>query len=320
MQIVIPDDAFRLFENSEALARLRALGEVRHYTENAASGEALWKRLRDAEIILTTRYQTDFKTTDLLDRLPRLRMISVMGTRPRMIDMERANARGVVVSTTPAASAASVAEHAMMLTLALAKRMPLLFPAMRAGGWPQDQGVELAGKTLGLIGFGHIARLVCRMARGFGMRVLAWSRSMTPARAEAEGAEAASAEECLAADVVSLHIHLPAGAAPFMSRERFARMKRTAYFINTARAQIVDEDALLDALRDGRIAGAGLDVFEPLEPLPADSPYRTLDNVLITPHSAWITDGTYARFRDVPVANIEAFLRGAPTHVVREDA
>ncbi len=320
MQIVIPDDSFRLFENSEALERLRTLGDVRHYTERAESGEALLERLQDAEIILTTRYQTDFKTTDLLDRIPRLRMISVMGTRPRMIDMERANARGIVVSTTPAASAASVAEHTMMLVLALSKRMPIMFPAMRAGGWPQDQGVELAGKTLGLIGFGHIARLVCRMALGFGMRVVAWSRSMTPARAGAEGAEAASVDECLGADVVSLHIHLPAGAAPFMSREKFARMKKTAYFINTSRARIVDGDALLDALRDGRIAGAGLDVFEPFEPLPGDSPYRSLDNVLITPHSAWITDGTYARFRNAPVANVEAFLRGAPTHVVREDA
>ncbi len=320
MQIVIPDDSFRLFENSQALARLRTLGEVRYFADNAASEEELRARLADAEIILTTRYQTDFKTTDLLDHLPQLRMISVMGTRPRMIDMARANARGIVVTTTPGASAASVAEHTMMLLLALAKRMPLIFPAMREGGWPQPMGTELAGKTLGLIGFGHIARLVCRMALGFGMRVLAYSPSMTPERAQAEGAEAASAEECLAADVVSLHLHLPEGAAPFMTSEKFACMKETAYFVNTARAGVVDEEALLDALRNGRIAGAGIDVFEPFEPLPADSPYRALDNVVITPHSAWITDGTNARFRDVPVENVEAFLRGAPVNVVREDA
>ena len=105
-----------------------------------------------------------------------------------------------------------------------------------------------------------------------------------------------------------------------MTREKFAQMKETAFFINTARALYVDEDALLDTLRNRRIAGAGLDVFEPFEPLPKDSIYRTLDNVVITPHSAWITDGTYARFRDVPVANIEAFLRGAPVNVVRENA
>ncbi len=320
MQIVIPDDCFQLFKDSEALGRLRALGDVHYYTDNADSEEVLRERLKDAEIVLTTRYQTDFKTTDLLDHIPHLRMISVMGTRPRMIDMDRANERGIVVSTTPAASASSVAEHTMMLILALAKRMPLMFPAIREGGWPQDQGVELAGKTLGLIGFGHIARLVCRMALGFGMRVITCSPSMTPERAQAEGAEAASVEECLAADVVSLQLHLPAGAAPFMTREKFAQMKETAFFINTARALYVDEDALLDALRNRRIAGAGLDVFEPFEPLPKDSIYRTLDNVVITPHSAWITDGTYARFRDVPVANIEAFLRGAPVNVVRENA
>ncbi len=320
MQIVIPDDCFRLFEDSEALGRLRTLGDVHYYTENAESEVSLRERLKEAEIILTTRYQTDFKTTDLLDHIPHLKMISVMGTRPRMIDMARANERGIVVSTTPAASAFSVAEHTMMLILALAKRMPLMFPAMKGGGWPQDPGVELAGKTLGLIGFGHIARLVCRMALGFGMRVITCSPSMTPERAQAEGAEAATVEECLASDVVSLQLHLPAGAAPFMTREKFARMKKTAFFVNTARAQYVDEDALLDALQNRRIAGAGLDVFEPFEPLPEESVYRTLDNVVITPHSAWITDGTYARFRDVPVANIEAFLRGAPVNVVREDA
>ena len=146
MEIVIPDDCFHLFEGSEALGRLRALGDVNHYTENAENEELLRERLKDAEIILTTRYQTDFKTTDLLDHIPHLKMISVMGTRPRMIDMHRANERGIVVSTTPAASASSVAEHTMMLILALAKRMPLMFPAMKEGGWPQDQGVELAGR------------------------------------------------------------------------------------------------------------------------------------------------------------------------------
>ena len=320
MQIVIPDDCFRLFEDSEALGRLRALGDVHYYPDNAETEELLRERLKDAEIVLTTRYQTDFKTTDLLEHIPHLKMISVMGTRPRMIDMDRANERGIVVSTTPAASASSVAEHTMMLILALAKRMPLMFPAIREGGWPQDQGVELAGKTLGLIGFGHIARLVCRMALGFGMRVITCSPSMTPERAQAEGAEAASVEECLAADVVSLQLHLPADAVPFMTREKFAQMKETAFFINTARALYVDEDALLDVLRNRRIAGAGLDVFEPFEPLPKESIYRILDNVVITPHSAWITDGTYARFRDVPVANVEAFLRGAPVNVVKENA
>ncbi len=320
MQIVIPDDCFQLFENSAALGRLRVLGDVHYYTDNADTEELLRERLKNAEIILTTRYQTDFKSTDLLDHIPHLKMISVMGTRPRMIDMGRANARGIVVSTTPAASAASVAEHTMMLILALAKRMPFMFPALKEGDWPQDPGVELAGKTLALIGFGHIARLVCRMALGFGMRVITCSPSMTPERAQAEGAKAASVDECLGADVVSLHLHLPAGAAPFMTKENFAQMQETAFFINTARAQIVEEDALLDALRKRRIAGAGLDVFEPFEPLPRDSVYRSLDNVIITPHSAWITDGTYARFRDVPVANIESFLRGTPVNVVTDNA
>ena len=186
MQIVIPDDCFRLFEGSHALGRLRALGDVHYYTENAESEVSLRERLKDAEIILTTRYQTDFKTTDLLDHIPHLEMISVMGTRPRMIDMGRANERGIVVSTTPAASASSVAEHTMMLILALAKRMPLMFPAMKEGGWPQDLGIELAGKTLGLIGFGHIAR--SGLPHGLGFRYAGYHMfSFDDARACAGG-------------------------------------------------------------------------------------------------------------------------------------
>jgi len=320
MRIVIPDDDFRLFEGTEALARLRALGHVSHHTDRPADEGELLGRVTGAEIILTTRYLSDFRSTDILDRLPALRMISVMGTRARMIDMKRAAAKRIVVSVTPAASTPSVAEHTIMLTLALAKRLPSFYPAMRAGGWPQDQGVELGGKTMGLLGFGNIGRAVSRMARGLGMRVVAWSPSMTPERASAAGAEAVSLEACLGADVVSLHIHLPAGSPPFLTRERIGRMKPGAFFINTARARLVDEEALSDALRAGRIAGAGLDVFEPFEPLPEDSPWRSLDNVLITPHSAWITDGTYSRFTNLTVDNIEAYLKGAPQNLVAEDA
>ena len=140
MRIVIPDDVFGLYEGREALDRLRRLGEVAHHTDKAPHREALLERLAGAEVILTTRYQTDFRSTDLLDHLPALRLISVMGTRPRMIDMRRARTRGIAVSVTPGASSQSVAEQTLMFILALAKRIPAILPAMRPKRLAKDEG------------------------------------------------------------------------------------------------------------------------------------------------------------------------------------
>lgn len=319
MRIVIPDDTSDLFAGSPALEKLRSLGEVEHYTDNAPDREALLARLGDAEIILTTRYQTDFKETDLLEHIPNLRMISVMGTRPRRINMKLARARGLTVSCTPGASSKSIAEHTIMMMLALAKRLPVMVPGMSGGAWPVARGVELEGKTISLLGFGHIGTKVSAKAVGLGMRVIAWSRSMTPERADEFGAGAASFDECLGADFVSLHLHVNDGTRGIISREALGKMKPHAYLINTSRAALVDGEALIEALRGGRIAGAGIDVFEPDEPLPEDSPYRSLDNVILTPHSAWDTDGTVGRFLSMPVDNIEAFINGTPRNVVTED-
>lgn len=320
MRIVIPDDSLGLFTDSAPLKKLQGLGEVSHFTDNAPDREALLERLGDAEIILTTRYQTDFKTTDLLDYMPNLKFISVMGTRPRMIDMARANARGIGVSVTPGASSQSIAEHTMMFILGLTRNILRVSSGMRAGEWPRQEGVELYGKTISLLGFGHIGVKVCRMALGFGMRVITWSRSMTPERASADGARAATLDECMGADFVSLHLHVNDGTRGIVSRARLAQMKPEAYLINTSRAALVDQAALIDVLREKRIAGAGIDVFEPDEPLPEDSPFRALDNVIVTPHSAWDTDGTLGRFKSIPVENIEAFLNGNPQNIVTEDA
>ena len=320
MRIVIPDDGDRLFPGTPALARLQRLGALSYHPDTAPGREALLGRLEGAEIILTTRYKTDFKTAGLLDRLPALRMISVMGTRPRTVDMKRANERGITVTITPGASAPSVAEHTLMLLLALAKQMPFMMPAMREGAWPRRSGVEVAGKTLGVLGFGNIGRALCWMALALGMRVLAWSKHMTPARAAVEGAEAATLEACIGADFLALLLHVTPETRGILSRERIARMKPTAYLINTGRAALVDMEALCEALRQGKIAGAGLDVFEPAEPLPADSPFRRLGNVILTPHSAWDTEGSQRRFVNLTVDNIEAWLRGRPQNVVTEDA
>lgn len=320
MKIVIPDDYEGNFTDSPHLARLKNLGEVTHFTERPASDEEMAGRIRDAEIILTVRYQTDFKNTALLDAAPKLRFISVWGTRPRAVDMGRARERGVSVSVTPGAGSPSVAEHTMMMALALAKRLPFQGPAMRSGAWERVRGVELLGKTLSVIGFGYIGSKVVPMARGFGMEVLAWSRHMTPERAAKEGARAAALDDCMRCDFVTIQLHVTPETRGIISRERIAGMKPTAFLINTSRAALVDMDALFEALRDKRIAGAGLDVFEPEEPLPEDSPFRSLDNVILTPHVAAHTEGAVEREARIAVDNVEAFVRGNPENLVFEDA
>ncbi len=320
VKIVIPDDYGGVFSNSAQLARLESLGEVAHFTGRPASEEEMAERIADAEIILTVRFQTDFKNTSLLDAARELRFISIWGTRPRVVDMKRAGERGVSVSVTPGAGSPSVAEHTMMMALALAKRLPYQGPAMRAGAWERVQGVELLGKTLSVIGFGHIGSKVAPMARGFGMEVLAWSKHMTPERAAKEGARAASLDACMGCDFVTIQLHVTPETRGIISKERIAGMKSTAFLINTSRAGLVDMDALLEALRDKRIAGAGLDVFEPEEPLPVDSPFRALDNVILTPHVAAHTEGAVEREARITVDNVEAFIRGEPENLVFEDA
>lgn len=320
MKIVLPDDYSGLFSGTADIERLRALGEVAHHTSTPGSGNEMAGRLADAEIVLTTRFSTDFKGTDLLDHMPHLKMISIMGTRPRMVDMKRARAKKTVVSITPGSSSTSVAEHAMMFILALAKQMPAAAPEMRAGEWRRRVGLQLEGKTLSLLGFGYIGEKMVPMARGFGMRVIVWSKNMTPERAAAGGAEAASLDECMAADFVSLHLHVNEGTRGIISKERLAQMRPGAYFVNTSRAALVDMAALLDTLREGRIAGAGLDVFEPDEPLPPGSPFRSLDNVLLTAHTAANTLDARATQLRISVDNIEAFLNGKPANIVTEDA
>jgi len=320
MKIVIPDDYEGSFTDSPQLARLMELGEVAHFTGRPRDEEEMAARIADAEVILTVRYQTDFRNTALLDAARGLRFISVWGTRPRAVDMKRARARGVSVAVTPGAGSPSVAEHTMMMALALAKQLPCQGPAMRAGAWERVRGVELLGKSLSVIGFGHIGSKVVPMARGFGMEVLAWSRNMTPERAACAGAQAATLDACMRADFVTIQLHVTPETRGVISRERIAQMKPTAFLINTSRAALVDMDALLEALRERRIAGAGLDVFEPEEPLPGDSPFRSLDNVVLTPHVAAHTEGAVEREARISVDNVEAFVRGNPQNLVFEDA
>jgi phosphoglycerate dehydrogenase-like enzyme len=316
LRFAVPDDFPPVYrDHMDALEPLRASGEVQVYGTRAADVDELVARLRDVAAVINVRAYTKFDAA-LLDRVPELRMISVLGTGTDNIDLDAATARGVVVSNVPGASTVSVAECSIALLFDAAKHVSRMDRAMRAGEWKQILSVELRGRTLGLVGLGAIGQEVARMGRALGMRVVAWSMTRDEQRARDCGAELVELDELLAqSDFVSLHLRASPQTAGMLGREQLQRMKRGSVLVNTARGAIVDTDALVEALRSGPLAAAGLDVY-PQEPLPADSPLRELDNVVLLPHTAWVTEEASDRLRRIPVDNILAWLDGSPASVV----
>jgi D-3-phosphoglycerate dehydrogenase / 2-oxoglutarate reductase len=225
-------------------------------------------------------------TRESLSRADRLKVIGRAGVGVDTIDVDAATERGIPVLTAPAGNTISAAELTMALLLALARRVPAAARSMRAGEWDRKSftGVELYGKTLGLIGAGRIGGEVAKRARAFGMRVLVFDPFLSPERATSLGAEMAAFDDVLTqADVLSVHVPLTAETTGQIGDAQIARLKPTAFVLNVARGGVIDEDALLRALQSKRIAGAALDVFSS-EPLPADHPFRSLSNVVLTPH------------------------------------
>jgi phosphoglycerate dehydrogenase-like enzyme len=241
-------------------------------------------------------------------------MISQTGGNAPHLDLEAATRRGIVVCTSPG-SGQSTAELTFALMLAVMRRIPQEHQAMRAGHWQTGQGVGLQGKTLGIIGLGRIGSHVAHIAQAFGMRVLATGFTLTAERALAHGVRMASLEDLLArSDVVSIHLRLSERSNKLIGRGELRLMKPTAYLINTSRGPIVDEAALVDALRHQRIAGAGLDVFDH-EPIDPSHPLLQLDNVVCTPHIGFVTQETYEQMLGGAVENILNYLEGNPTNV-----
>jgi phosphoglycerate dehydrogenase-like enzyme len=314
---IIPDDYDRAYVASPHLERLRARGDVRLYTEPPRDEEELLARLRPARVLIPVRERTPL-TEARLAGLPELRLISMTGTGVASLDVKAATARGVLITNTPGTSVPAVAELTFGLAIALLRRIPAIDGWMRHGQWPQHLGRELWGKTLGIVGLGAIGRRVAEIGGAFGMRVTAWSRSLTPATVP-EGVTALALPELMAAsDVVTIQVRSSGDTRGLITRELIALMKLDAILINTARAAIVDEDALQEALSQGRIGGAGLDVFGQ-EPLPADHRWAKLDNVVLTSHRGWTTHETLDRFMAEAVDNALAFLDGAPRNVVNPE-
>jgi D-3-phosphoglycerate dehydrogenase len=314
--IAVPDDFPSVFENTPAHERCRHIGDVRLFTARGADDEQeLIRRIDRARVAINIRAHARF-TDAVFAACRELKLVSVWGTGTDNIDLEAAGRRGVTVCNTPGVNAFAVAEHTLALMLATARKIPRIDREMRHGAWPREMLTQLLGKTVGVFGTGTIGARVIVLCRAIGMEVLAWSARGDAARLAGLGARAAAKDEILRdADVVTLHVRLGPDTRGFLGRKEFGLMKRTAILVNTGRGALVEREALLDALTQGRLAGAGLDVFHD-EPVKAGDPVLALDSVVLSPHNAGQTPEVIRDGLLQAVRNVENFLKGAPTDVV----
>jgi phosphoglycerate dehydrogenase-like enzyme len=314
MNFAILDDYQGAASALACMGRLRACGEVLIFRQPLASEDEIIAALREVHVLMPIRERTRL-TARVLENLPSLQMISQTGSNAPHIDLEAATRGGVVVCISGGSGGQSTVELAFALMLAVMRHVPQEHEAIRQGHWQTSLGVGLSGKTLGIIGLGRIGSQVARIGQAFGMRVLATGFTLTPERALAHGVQMAALEDLLArSDVVSIHLRLSERSHRLIGRRELRLMKPTAYLINTSRGLVVDEAALVEALRHRRIAGAGLDVFEH-EPIAPDNPLRQLDNVVCTPHIGFVTRETYEQMVGGAVDNILNYLDGNPTQV-----
>ena len=293
MRVAILDDIHHAFEGTAGVRRLRERAEVKIFTGAFGAPAAL----AGFDALVANRERTRF-TPELLERLPDLRIIAQTGNHAYHIDLAAAEARRVIVARATGGYSIGAAELTIGLMLALMRQIAATDAALKRGEWRTPATPVMHGKTLGVVGLGYVGGHVAKIARAFGMRVLAWGRRLTEEAAAAALAEKSELDDLMrASDVVSVHATLAPETRGLIDARRLGLMKPTAYLINTARGPIVDEVSLVEALAGQRIAGAGLDVFD-REPLPAGHPFTKLPNVVLTPHLGWPTDHAYARFAD----------------------
>lgn len=313
MKFAILDDFQGAAVSLPCMQQLRGCGDLVAFRQPLSSPAQIVEALKDVQVLIPIRERTQL-AGPVLEALPNLEMISQTGGNTPHLDLEAATRRGIVVCTSQGAGQ-STAELTFALMLAAMRHIPQEHQALRAGQWQTSQGTGLQGKTLGVIGLGRIGSRVAHIAQAFGMRVLATGFTLTAERALAHGVRMAALEELLArSDVISIHLRLSDRSYRLIGRRELRLMKSTAYLINTARGPIVDEAALIDALRHRRIAGAGLDVFEQ-EPLAPSHPLLQLENVVCTPHIGFVTQETYEQMLGGAVENILNYLDGNPTNV-----
>ncbi|HEX5141978.1 MAG TPA: D-2-hydroxyacid dehydrogenase family protein, partial [Dehalococcoidia bacterium] len=287
---------------------------VESFKDHLSDEDALVQRLEPFDVIIAMRERTPFPRS-LVQRLPNLKLLVTTGARNASFDMAALKERNITVCGTRG-MATPTAELTWGLIIGLLRHIADEDRNVRAGGWQSTIGPTLAGATLGCLGLGNLGSQVAKVGKAFGMDVIAWSQNLTEERASAAGARLVSKEELFSqADVVTVHLVLSDRTRGLVGAPEFALMKPSAYFVNTSRGPIVDEGALVAALRDHRIAGAAIDVFE-VEPLPADHPFRSLEHTLITPHLGYVTLETYEFFYGDAVDDIVGWLNGSPVREV----
>lgn len=323
VRIAVIDDWQRAAHRLADWSRLQSRAEMVFFDRHYAAGEEdqAARDLHDFDILLLTRERSRFPAA-LIERLPRLKMMSLTGTRAPNVDQDACTKRGIVCTfTTGGHSPAPAAEMSLALLLAAARQIPAGDAAIRAGRFQEGipPGINLEGRTLGIVGLGRIGAYMARYARAIGMRAIAWSPNLTPEKAQAAGAEHVEKDELFAqADAVTIHLVLGPRSRGLVGAHEIGLMKTGAILVNTSRGPIVDEKALIAALRERRIFAA-LDVYD-TEPLPPDNPFRNLPNTVLTPHLGFTTVEGLGDFYTRAIDNIVAWLDGDPKNVANPDA
>ena len=306
------DVALKLADWSKVASDL----DIKVFNAHLDAQDRVIEALQGFEIICAMRERTGFPRA-VIEKLPHLKLLITTGARNASIDVAAARERGIVVCSTPAVGSPT-SGIAIGLMLELSRRIGYENARMKAGvPWQSTIGLDLEGLTLGVLGLGKLGTRTVRIAQAFGMKVLAWSQNLTPEKCSEAGAEYASKDELFRrSDFITIHLVLSGRTRGLIGANELRLMQPSAYIINTSRGPIIDEAALLAALREKKIAGAGLDVFD-VEPLPADHPFRKLDNVVLTPHLGYVAIQNYRAYFAGVVDDIRAFLDGKPVRVLQ---
>jgi phosphoglycerate dehydrogenase-like enzyme len=306
MRIAILDDYQRVALEMADWSAVSSRADITVFSDHLANPAAVVDRLEPFDIICVMRERTPLPRA-ILERLPRLRVIGSTGPGNSSIDVQAAAALGIEILHTGYFSQPTI-EHTWALILSALRKVVMEANSVRDGGWQTSVGVDLAGKTLGLLGLGRVGGGVARIGQAFGMQTIAWSQNLTAARAQELGVARVEPEELFSrSDVLSVHVVLSERTRGLVGAPQLFQMRSDAWLINTSRGPIVDETALLEALRQGRLAGAAIDVFA-TEPLPVDHPFRRQPNLLVTPHVGYVTENLYRTFYGDTVRNLADWL------------
>jgi phosphoglycerate dehydrogenase-like enzyme len=314
VQVAILDDYQGAALQSADWSPLQGKAKITVFRDHLSDPAALIERLKPFAVLCVMRERTPL-TRAILEQLPNLKLIASTGSRNASIDVAAALEHHITVCNTGYRANGAI-EMTWALILSMLRNVSAEFASVQKGGWQISVGSDLAGKTIGLVGLGSIGGRMAKIAQAFGMNVVAWSQNLKRQSAEEHGALLVTKEELFrTADIVSIHLVLSPRSKGIIGALELGLMKPTAYFVNTSRGPLVDEIALIDALKNRAIAGAALDVYD-LEPLPASHPFRSLDRLLVTPHIGFVTEETYKIFYHDTVENVAAWISDAPIRVV----